>query len=833
MDLVQLQQEAPETFDKTVLTVTAYPGMNFVSWTPVVDAKSYTLFKHEGNVCVEAISFGSTSSLYYVDIDIKNGVEYSYLVEVELNPSSSYINDYADVEIAPAFPKQMSERAFVTAIVPDHTVNALKLTEFENPTGNADFVVKPENMHIAKHHTYEGDMISYSFPGKAYLEYEVFITRDNEYETIKDFEATWAIHESDPCKNNVIFSNRHPIFQSGEYKLVVVASAVNEQFAPSDYIISSESVKVEQLNGSGVRIASARYTDIGDGKTIRVIFDEFKLENGTSVPMSYYKLYRSEKGTRLFTLVDAQVKATDSTNKQFFVDDKISDNKKDYVYALVVTDGTLYADDYWSENVPAYEKQTQNTPEIVGTQISSDEIRWTITLHKDVTISSAYTLEKSPLYIEPIVPADFYDNQGNYVSIDSGTTVGNYTTYTTTTKHSEKNNIYLLVVTEQSNKTIGEWVEGPYVLGPSRTAQFNDENGNMLSTITVLEQDGYRLEIPEFPSKDGYVALYWESNGNTYQPNQYVTLLDSVTVFTCKYRQLGTRRAFFRDESGFPFADINTITVKESLDNYSWHEIKLPEIPYKSGYTALYWRESSSGNNIYAGNNTYLTSNETYFIAVYQSDSSEGSGSQGGSPGYQVETRVAYFQDEYGNTIAGSITVDNDGSDSWNRVTLPSIPGKPGYNGCWSYNGEVYYPGDSYSVYSTTTTFTAVYEPNLTVGSDYQIGYTDGSGEVYYTFYVQAGYSYNVYWMDGYSNGGGNSELENLLSDNSIVGDTLDVKVSIYSEDESHEVCSEEDSGFNNPQNFTAQTTGYYVVKVEPYSSGNSGYFAVKVEETY
>ena len=419
------EQEAPETFDKTVLTVTAYPGMNFVSWTPVVDAKSYTLFKHEGNVCVDAEPYSSTDELYYVDDEVKNGVEYSYLVEVELNASSSYVSDYADVRIDPVFPKQMSERAFATAIVPDHTVNAIGLTDFENPAGNSDFVVNSGNMHIAKHHTAVGDMISYSFPGKAYLEYEVFITRDNEYETIKDFEATWAIPESDPCKNNVMFSNRHPIFQSGEYKLVVVASAVNDQFAPSDYIISSESVKVEQLKGSGGSIASARYTDIGDGNTIRVIFNEFKLENGTSVPMSYYKLYRSEKGTRLFTLVDAQVKATDSTNKQFFVDDKISDNKKDYVYALVVTDGTLYADDYSEFSVPAYEKQTQNEPYIVGTQISSDEIQWTITLHKDVTISSVYTLEKSPLYIEPVVPADFYHNQGTYVSIPSGTTVEN------------------------------------------------------------------------------------------------------------------------------------------------------------------------------------------------------------------------------------------------------------------------------------------------------------------------------------------------------------------------------------------------------------------------
>ena len=791
------EQEAPETFDKTVLTVTAYPGMNFVSWTPVVDAKSYTLFKHEGNVCVDAEPYSSTDELYYVDDEVKNGVEYSYLVEVELNASSSYVSDYADVRIDPVFPKQMSERAFATAIVPDHTVNAIGLTDFENPAGNSDFVVNSGNMHIAKHHTAVGDMISYSFPGKAYLEYEVFITRDNEYETIKDFEATWAIPESDPCKNNVMFSNRHPIFQSGEYKLVVVASAVNDQFAPSDYIISSESVKVEQLKGSGGSIASARYTDIGDGNTIRVIFNEFKLENGTSVPMSYYKLYRSEKGTRLFTLVDAQVKATDSTNKQFFVDDKISDNKKDYVYALVVTDGTLYADDYSEFSVPAYEKQTQNEPYIVGTQISSDEIQWTITLHKDVTISSVYTLEKSPLYIEPVVPADFYHNQGNYVSIPSGTTVENYTTYTVTTKHSEKNNIYLLVVTEQSNKTIGEWVSDPYVLGPSRTAQFNDENGNMLSTMTVLEQDGYRLKIPEFPSKDGYVALYWESNGNTYQPNQYVTLSDSVTVFTCKYRQLETRRAYFRDEYGTSIA--STITVNESLDNHYWYEITLPEFPSKDGYVALYWE--SNGNTYQPNQYVTLSDSVTVFTCKYR----------------QLETRRAYFRDEYGTSIASTITV-NESLDNyyWDQITLPEIQSKPGYTALyWRENSStsVFYAGSMTDLTMSETYFTAVYDSlatSLYSSTEWTIGNINGDVK-YYSFYANSGSSYTVSWADSQVN-------TDVLSGYEVTY----VKIYIY-DPNGNEIFVGDDEG---SYTLSPSMSGDYIIKV---TSGSTGYFAVKV----
>ena len=132
-----------------------------------------------------------------------------------------------------------------------------------------------------------------------------------------------------------------------------------------------------------------------------------------------------------------------------------------------------------------------------------------------------------------------------------------------------------------------------------------------------------------------------------------------------------------------------------------------------------------------------------------------------------------------------------------------------------------------YYLLSTENYFIRVYEPytNLTIGSEYIIGSTGGSGGSieYYTFYANSGSSYTVSWLDS-DNGNGGSELNNLLQDNES---GVDVKVSIYSEDGMYEVCNNNDFG---PQNFTAPTTGYYIIKVEPYYSGSSGYFAVKVE---
>ena len=610
-----------ETFDKTVLTAIAYPGMNFISWTPVVDAKSYTLFKHEGNVCVEAISFGSTSKLYHVDFDIKNGVEYSYLVEVELNPSSSHVNDYADVRIDPVFPKQMSERAFATAIVPDHTVNAIGLTDFENPAGNADFVVKPENMHIAKHHTYEGDMISYSFPGKAYLKYDVYITRDNEYETINEIEESKLNDESilNPHKNDVIFSGSSQILKSGEYKLVVTAEALNENFAPSDYIISSESVKVDQLLGNGGEIISADYKDIGN--TIRLTFNEFKLENGSSVPISNYILYRSEVDSRFFTRVDATIKATNSQNNQFFVDDKISDNKKDYRYTLVVTDGTLYAKEYSSTTVESYSLDEQNETSIDGQQVSTDEIEWNITLpSSDVKINGVYTLEKSLVDTGDVYPGDFSkDDSIQYAKKEDKV-------FTVTTKHDINKKIYILVVTKQENKADGEWVIGPIVLGVTRIASFCDDGGKeLLPSKVTLERDNYELEIPSVPEKTGYVPLHWkDKTGETYESGKTVVLEESTITFTAVYRPLETRIAYFRDQDGNP---INTITKVEVVGKGNWSQIDIPVIPPLSGFTPPnYWIDESNFQRR-PGDTVSLTKAETFFIATYTSNPSVDSGS--------------------------------------------------------------------------------------------------------------------------------------------------------------------------------------------------------------
>ena len=102
------------------------------------------------------------------------------------------------------------------------------------------------------------------------------------------------------------------------------------------------------------------------------------------------------------------------------------------------------------------------------------------------------------------------------------------------------------------------------------------------------------------------------------------------------------------------------------------------------------------------------------------------------------------------------------------------------------------------------------------------------SGDSYtFSTYVSEGTSYTVTWADSYE---GKEELQYLLYTYNGSSEMCDVKVRAYDE-YGNNYFTEVDSGYNNPQTFTANSTGYCYIVVQPYSEGNSGYCAIKVIE--
>ena len=440
--------------EKPQVSAKAYPGMNFVSWEPVANANGYVLYKYEDN------NFKSSSSLLHTDLsykdtDIKDGALYSYFVEAESKTSTGRSISTENTR---------SDKVSVKGIVPPSDVTTLNLYAYEDygskesPKGNKDFVVTSSNIKISNNEMKSSGKLSISFPGKAYLTYNLGYTNiDNQFD-VQNTYSTIASNIRDNSTNDKIFYYGYTVTAPGIYKAVIRVDSENSLFASSPVVISDESVTIEKLNGTGGTISSASYTDLG--KTVRVVFNKYVL-NGSSVPESYYKVYRCEAGSYLYEPVSGTIAATDSSKATYFADDTVPDSTKQYEYRVVVTDGNSIA--YDSETVSPYSLAAQSTTTVSGVKSSEDndavsnDITWTITLpSNDVVITGVYALEKSANYTGTVVAADF--DRTSSLETTSGTDTTGKKFYVYTKNHTAGNKVYLLVTTSQENKKDGEWL---------------------------------------------------------------------------------------------------------------------------------------------------------------------------------------------------------------------------------------------------------------------------------------------------------------------------------------------------------------------------------------
>lgn len=440
--------------EKPQVSAKAYPGMNFVSWEPVANANGYVLYKYEDNNFKSSSSLSYTT-LSYKDTEIKDGALYSYFVEAESKTSTGRSISTENTR---------SDKVSVKGIVPPSDVTTLNLYAYENygskesPKGNKDFVVTSSNIKISKDELNESGKLSISFPGKAYLTYNLSYTNiDNKFDVLNTC-STIASNIRDNSTNDKIFYYGYTVTAPGIYKAVIRVNSENSLFGSSPDVVSDESVTIEKLNGTGGTIASALYTDLG--KTVRVVFNKYVL-NGSSVPESYYKVYRCEAGSYLYEPVSGTIAATDSSKATYFADDTVPDSTKQYEYIVVVTDGNSIASS--SKTVSPYSLAAQSAPTVFGVKSSEDndavlnDITWTITLpSNDVVITGVYALEKSANYTGTVVAADF--DRTSSLETTSGTDTTGEIFYVYTKNHTAGNKVYLLVTTSQENKKDGEWL---------------------------------------------------------------------------------------------------------------------------------------------------------------------------------------------------------------------------------------------------------------------------------------------------------------------------------------------------------------------------------------
>ena len=481
---------------------TAYPGMNYISWKPVANAKGYVIYIYEDGHYVSATDL-AYNKLNFVDTEIVNGVNYTYYVEATSKTSSGR---------AVVTENTMSEAVSVTAIVPSYNVKSLELVNYENPKGNTEFVVNSSNLHIAN----DGfKKLSISFPAKAYLNYYVSYTKGNTYETTGIFK-TPVDPVYDNARNDVILYVDNLITSAGTYRASVKVKAKNSHFGDSKEIVSEETVVINDLKGVGAEIVSAGYKDLG--KTVRVVFDKFTLADGTDAPASYYKVYRAVAGTSKYSPVSGTVKPTNNTKATYFVDDVIEDNTIEYEYIVVVTDGENYSGEPDSEDVAPYTNNVAAVATISSNASIEDadgirnDIEWTIKVpSSDVKIEGVYVFEKSVTDTANVVPGDF--DTTNAVAYSAATYDTNTTFKAFTKNHTLGNNVYMLVVTSEKDKVNAEVVSLPVkvlqysISTPLITVEVYDNTvtGATTSTPTI---DDVIINVDDYISDVENIADY-------------------------------------------------------------------------------------------------------------------------------------------------------------------------------------------------------------------------------------------------------------------------------------------------------------------------------------
>lgn len=325
------------------VTAKAYPGVNVVSWKPVTGANGYNVTVYEEGTFKRNADSGNS----FTDTDLVNGKTYTYYVEAKstTNPGTFTRDVYAT---------NSRGEASVTAIVPPAGTKSLELPAYENGYDgtntktvpeNDNWVVKPSNITVAV----ADGKVSVNFPMKAYLQYKVQYYNNDLPHEINAATKTPVV--SDLNANNALGKTSFEITGAGSYQIAVVANARNSYYADSDEVIYGELVKIEKLElGSDTGDAKANYiyNDIkiannaavnGASNEVRVSFTP-ATKDGENVPTSWYKVYRRVDGEYTNTLV-AAVKE-DAEKETYYVDDKVPDVKKEYVYTIVVSDSGKY-----------------------------------------------------------------------------------------------------------------------------------------------------------------------------------------------------------------------------------------------------------------------------------------------------------------------------------------------------------------------------------------------------------------------------------------------------------------------------------------------------------
>lgn len=382
-------------YDDVELSSVAFPGYNYIVYTPVsvtgvydliIDevktevaggssnvssnvsanvtqtkvpnvARTYILYRNDGTQ-IQTVSSNS-NSYYYVDNNVVDGEKYEYTLYLDGKKIKS---------------------TEVTAIKPEYSINgklttASDLVAYDNWS---DEVVTADNITVDVN---TKNRFIVTFPAKQYLTYKVQLYKGNGLELFgelasvdSNYLTASGITKTEYYKPDYVAKYANEVTAAGEYTVKVTVSANGYE---DDVVVASKKVTIDALDvatGAGTGTVNGAYID--EGETIRLVWTPAKKADQSNWSADNYKVYTLDsKG--VYTLVSEKVKEAEAEAKDaeetaeeviksigkdtqsvysdvYYLDYKVENNKVAYKFVVVLSDNGKFESINKTKEIGAY-----------------------------------------------------------------------------------------------------------------------------------------------------------------------------------------------------------------------------------------------------------------------------------------------------------------------------------------------------------------------------------------------------------------------------------------------------------------------------------------------
>ena len=379
-------------YDDVELSSVAFPGYNYIVYTPVSETdvydlitnevktevaggssnvsanvtetkvpdvtRTYILYRNDGRQ-LQTVSSNS-NSYYYVDNNVVDGEKYEYTLYLDGKKIKS---------------------TEVTAIKPEYSINgklttASDLVAYDNWS---DEVVTADNITVDVN--YKNDFIV-TFPAKRYLNYNVQLYKGNGLElfgklvSASDSLSNWMYSPvpTQYYKPDYVAKYANQVTAAGEYTVKVTVSSTAGY--EDDVVVASKKVTIDALDvAANTGDVNGAYID--EGEKIRLVWTPAKKADQSNWSADNYKVYTLDsKG--VYTLVSEKVKEAEAEAKEaeeviksigkdtqsvysdvYYLDYKVENNKVDYTFVVVLSDNGKFESINKTKTIDAYEAKAK------------------------------------------------------------------------------------------------------------------------------------------------------------------------------------------------------------------------------------------------------------------------------------------------------------------------------------------------------------------------------------------------------------------------------------------------------------------------------------------